>query len=97
MLCSSRAWEDLSPLERFFSALANSGRLREREWVWEEGKFASATCPVCAGRGHLYWKYDDRFVFGCKERCDRDEILGALGLDPFDVMEVTPKWLRKRP
>jgi hypothetical protein len=93
VLCSSSAWEDLSPLERFFQALANADRLREREWVWES-KFGSCACPVCKGRGHLYWTDEGGdFRFGCKERCDRDEILGALGLDAFDVMVVTPKWL----
>lgn len=97
MLCSSRAWEDLSPLERFFSALANSGRLKEREWVWE-GRFGSASCPVCMGRGHLFWTAEGGdFRFGCKERCEREEILGLLGLDAFDVMEVTPLWLKRRP
>ena len=82
-------------MERFFLTLANSGRLREREWVWE-AKFGSASCPVCSGRGHLYWTADGgAFRFGCKERCDRSDILAVLGLEPVDVMDVAPKWLRR--
>lgn len=93
MLCSSRPWEELRPLERFFLSLANSGRLTEREWAWES-KFGSCACPVCLGRGHLWFTdRDGDFRFGCKERCDKDEILAALNLDLLDVMEVTPKWL----
>jgi hypothetical protein len=95
-LLSAKAHEDQSPLERFFLALANGRRLREREWVWES-KFGSCTCPVCGGRGHLFWTDGDRgFVFGCKERCDQGEILDCLGLSRLDVLDVAPKWLKVR-
>ncbi len=93
LLWSSQSWEELAPSVRFFLALANSDRLREREWVWES-KFGSAACPVCGGRGHLFWTdQGGDFRFGCKERCDRYEILATLGLHSEDVAEVTPKWL----
>jgi len=94
VLWSCRSWEEQRPLERFFHALANARILKEREWVWES-KFGSCACPVCNGRGHLYWTDEGGdFRFGCKERCDRDEILEVLGLSPIDVMPVAPKWLR---
>jgi hypothetical protein len=96
VLWFDRPWEELSPLERFFSSLVNARVLREREWVWES-KFGSCTCPVCRGRGHLYWTNEgNTFRFGCKE-CDRESVLDALGLDAVDVMDVAPKWLRNRP
>ncbi len=95
MFWSGRDWEEQSPLERFFSALANQGRLREREWVWE-GKFGSCACPVCGGRGHLWWTAaDGHFRFGCKEQCDRSDILEMIGLESWDIQAIRPRWLRK--
>ncbi len=93
MLWSSRSWEEQRPLERFFLALANGGFLREQEFVWQ-GVWGSAFCPVCRARGHLYWSdTGGEFRFGCKERCERAEILECLGLSSTDVLEVRPKWL----
>ncbi len=69
--------------------------LRDRDYEWT-GTFGSARCPSCNSTSYL-WFTDEggRFRFGCREKCDKGEILSQLGLDAYDVMDVVPKWLRK--
>jgi hypothetical protein len=86
----------MEPLERFFYALVGAGLVRDRDYEWS-GKFATACCPACRASSYLWFTDDDgEFRFGCREKCDRREILELLGLDGYDVLRVVPKWLRKR-
>lgn len=86
---------ELDPFARFFSALAGAGLLRDRDYVWT-GKFGSCRCPACNATPYL-WFTDEggEFRFGCREKCDRDDILRELGLGRLDVERVVPKWLRR--
>jgi hypothetical protein len=85
----------MEPFARFFFALAGAGLLRDRDYEWD-GKFGSSQCPACNATPYLWFTdVGGDFRFGCREKCDRAEILALLGLDGFDVLRVVPKWLRK--
>lgn len=82
-------------MERLFSSLVASNGLL-RDWSWD-GKFGSATCPSCDQRGHLFFTEEGGdFRFGCRERCDKKEILNLVGLDGYDLLDSTPKFLQRR-
>jgi hypothetical protein len=86
----------MEPFERFFYTLAGAGLLRDRDYEWS-GEYGTAVCPACNATSYLW--FTDRegdFKFGCREKCDRTEILALLGLDGYDVLQVRPKWLRRK-
>ena len=86
----------MEPFERFFLTLAGAGLVRDRDFEWG-GRFGSATCPACSATAYLWFTDEDgEFRFGCREKCDRQEILGLIGFDGYDVLRVVPKWLSKR-
>ena len=52
---------------------------------------------MCNATPYLWFTNEEGdFRFGCREKCDRAEILEMLGLDGYDVLRVVPKWLRRR-
>ncbi len=76
--------------------MAGNGLLRDRDYGWE-GKFGSCRCPACQATPYLWFTdADGEFRFGCREKCDRQEILDLLGLDGYDVVRVVPRWLKSR-
>lgn len=81
-------------MERLYSSLAGTKLLRRHSW---EGKFGSATCPVCDQRDYLFFTEEGgEFRYGCRERCDKLEILANLGLDGYDMLDgKTPKFLNR--
>lgn len=76
-----------------YDALVGANLVSDDQAAWS-GKFGSLDCLVCGEKGGMYWgTANTSFTIGCRNKCDRIEIVHNLGLSGYDIARVVPKFV----